>query len=218
MRTIAFVSQKGGSGKSTVASSLAVAARETNEKVAVVDMDPQGSLMNWLKLRNSADIEVVASNGSRLPAVLARLKADDCTLAIIDTPGAEGPASSAAIVAADLSIVPSRPSVFDLWASAKTCDAIKAAGGDFVFLLNQCPAARQTARVRDGVESLEELGGLLSPLVLARQDYQEAARQGLGVTELDPRSDAAEEMRDLWISIRRRLAKAKPPTLARSAA
>jgi len=121
-------------------------------------------------------------------------------------------------VAADLSIVPSRPSVFDLWASAKTCDAIKAAGGDFVFLLNQCPAARQTARVRDGVESLEELGGLLSPLVLARQDYQEAARQGLGVTELDPRSDAAEEMRDLWISIRRRLAKAKPPTLARSAA
>ena len=218
MRTIAFVSQKGGSGKSTVASSLAVAARETNEKVAVVDMDPQGSLMNWLKLRNSADIEVVASNGARLPAVLARLKADDCTLAIIDTPGAEGPASSAAIMAADLSIVPSRPSVFDLWASAKTCDAIKAAGGDFVFLLNQCPAARQTARVRDGVETLEELGGLLSPLVLARQDYQEAARQGLGVTELDPRSDAAEEMRDLWISIRRRLAKARPRTLARSAA
>ena len=218
MRTIAFVTQKGGSGKSTIASSLAVAARETKEKVALVDMDPQGSLMNWRRSRASADIEVVASNGARLSAVLARLKAGRCTLAIIDAPGAEGPASSAAIVAADLSIVPSRPSVFDLWASAKTCDAIRAAGAEFVFILNQCPAAQRTARVRDGVETLKEMGGLLSPLVLARQDYQEAARQGLGVTELDPGSDAADEMRDLWISIHRRLAKAKPRRLARSAA
>jgi chromosome partitioning protein len=172
MQTIAFVTQKGGSGKSTVASSLAVAAQEMKEKVAVVDMDPQGSLLNWARSRGSADIEVVASNGARLAAVLARLKAGDCTLAIVDTPGAEGPASSAAMAAADLSIVPSRPRVFDLWASAKTCAAIKAAGGDFVFLLNQCPAAQETARVRDGMETLEEMGGLLSPLILARQEYQ----------------------------------------------
>ena len=218
MRTIAFVTHKGGSGKSTIASSLAVVAREMKEKVAVVDMDPQGSLISWLRSRGSADIQVVASNGARLPAVLARLEAGDCTLAIIDTPGAEGPASSSAIVTADLSIVPSRPSVFDLWASAKTCDAIKSAGKEFVFLLNQCPPAQETARVRDGVETLEEMGSLLSPLVLARQVYQEAARRGLGVTELDPGSDAAEEMRDLWISIRRRLAMAKPRTLARTAA
>jgi chromosome partitioning protein len=46
MQTIAFVSQKGGSGKSTIASSLAVAAHEMKEKVCVIDMDPQGSLMN----------------------------------------------------------------------------------------------------------------------------------------------------------------------------
>jgi chromosome partitioning protein len=49
MRTIAFVSQKGGSGKSTIASSLAVAAHEMEEKVCVIDMDPQGSLMNWAR-------------------------------------------------------------------------------------------------------------------------------------------------------------------------
>jgi chromosome partitioning protein len=218
MRTIAFVSQKGGSGKSTLASSLAVAAQEMGEKVTVVDMDPQGSLMSWLRSRASSDIEVVASNGARLPAVLAKLEAADRTLAIIDTAGAEGPASSSAISAADLSIVPSRPSVFDLWASAKTCDAIKAAGKEFIFLLNQCPPVRDTERVRDCVETLKEMGALLSPLVLARQDYQEAARRGLGVTELDPGSDAAAEMRDLWISIRRRLTKTKTRTLARPAA
>ncbi len=218
MLTIAFVTHKGGSGKSTLASSLAVAAQGMKEKVSVIDMDPQGSLTNWLKTRGSDDIEVVASGAARLPAVLARLKAKGCTLAIIDTPGAEGPASAAAMVAADLNIIPSRPSMFDLWASAKTRAALKAVGGDFVFLLNQCPPAQQTARVKDGMETLEEMGGLISPLILTRVDYQEAARHGLGVTELNPGGAAAEEMRALWTSIRRRLAKAKPRTAARKAA
>lgn len=217
MRTIAFVTQKGGSGKSTLASSLAVAAQEMKERVSVVDMDPQGSLMNWLRTRGSDDIEVVASGAAKLPAVLAQMKAKGCTLAIIDTPGAEGPASAAAMTVADLNIIPSRPSMFDLWASAKTRAALTAAGSEFVFLLNQCPPAQQTARVRDGVETLEEMGGLISPLVLARVDYQEAARHGLGVTELNPGGAAAEEIRALWVSIRRRLAKTRTRAPAKAA-
>jgi chromosome partitioning protein len=218
MRTIAFVTQKGGSGKSTLASSLAVAAQEMKEKVGVVDMDPQGSLMNWLKSRGSDDIDVVASGGARLRGVLARLRGKGCTLSIIDTPGAEGPASAAAMEIADLNIIPSRPSMFDLWASENTRAALKAVGGEFVFLLNRCPPAQRTARVRDGAETLKEMGGLLSPLILARVDYQEAARRGLGVTELDPLGAAAEEMRALWVSIRRRLARIKPRTAGRAAA
>jgi chromosome partitioning protein len=218
MRTIAFVTQKGGSGKSTLASSLAVAAQEMKEKVCVIDTDPQGSLTNWAKTRETGDIEVIASGAARLPALLAQLKAKGFTLAIIDTPGAEGPASAAAMVVADLNIIPSRPSMFDLWASAKTRAALKDVGGDFVFLLNQCPPAQQTARVQDGVETLEEMGGLISPLVLARVDYQEAVRHGWGVTELNPNGAAAEEMRGLWASIRRRLARAKPRPVARKAA
>jgi chromosome partitioning protein len=218
MRTIAFVTQKGGSGKSTLASSLAVAALETKEKVCVIDMDPQGSLTNWARTREAGDIVVVASGGARLPAVLAQHKANGFTIAIIDTPGAEGPASAAAMAAADLNIIPSRPSLFDLWASAKTRAALKEIGGDFVFLLNQCPPAQQTARVKDGVETLEELGGLISPLILSRVDYQEAARSGWGVTELNPNGAAADEIRSLWSSIRRRLAKAKPRAAASKAA
>ena len=218
MRTIAFVTQKGGSGKSTLASSLAVAAQEMKEKVCVIDTDPQGSLTNWAKTRETGDIEVIASGAARLPALLAQLKAKGFTLAIIDTPGAEGPASAAAMVVADLNIIPSRPSMFDLWASAKTRAALKDVGGDFVFLLNQGPPAQQTARVQDGVETLEEMGGLISPLILARVDYQEAVRHGWGVTELNPNGAAAEEMRGLWASIRRRLARAKPRPIARKAA
>src|ERR1700709_2348010 len=117
MRTIAFVSQKGGSGKSTIASSLAVVAHETSEKVCVVDMDPQGSLMAWARTRAAGDIEVLASGAARLPALLGSLERRGVKLALLDTPGAEGAASTAAMQVANLNIVPSRLSLFDLWAS-----------------------------------------------------------------------------------------------------
>ena len=218
MRTIAFVSQKGGSGKSTIASSLAVAACEMKEEVCVIDMDPQGSLAQWGKTRAARDIDVVASGAARLPALLASLERKGVTLAILDTPGAEGAASSAAMRAADLNIVPSRPSLFDLRASARTCAALEAIEAEFVFVLNQCPPAEQTARVQDGVEALEEMGGLISPLILARIDYQEAARHGWGVTELNPHGPAAHEMRGLWQSINHRLAHIEVERLASEAA
>jgi chromosome partitioning protein len=120
--------------------------------------------------------------------------------------------------AADLNIVPSRPSMFDLWASARTRAALEEIGGEFVFLLNQCPPAQQIARVRDGVEALEEMGGLISPPILTRVDYRDAARRGWGVTELNPHGGAALEMRGLWQSINRRLAHAKVERLPREAA
>jgi chromosome partitioning protein len=216
MRTLAFVSQKGGSGKSTIASSVAVAAHQTNEKVCVIDMDPQGSLTNWARLRGAGDIEVLASGGAGLPALLATLERRGVTLALLDTPGVEGAASSAAMRVADLNIVPSRPSLFDLWASARARAALEEIGAKFVFLLNQCPPA-QTARVQDGVEALEEMGRLISPF-LARVEYQDAARRGRGVTELNPSGGAAQEMRGLWQSITARLAEAKVGRPARKAA
>ena len=180
-----------------------------NETVCVIDMDPQGSLTNWARIRAAGDIEVLASGAARLPALLAALERRGVTLALLDTPGAEGAASSAAMQVADLNIVPSRPSLFDLWASARARTALEEIGARFVFLLNQCPPARQTARVQDGVEALEEMGGLISPLILARVDYQDAARRGRGVTELNPSGAAAQEMYGLWRSITARLARSQ---------
>jgi chromosome partitioning protein len=78
-----------------------------------------------------------------------------------------------------------------------------------VFLLNQCPPAQQSARVEEGMVALEAMGGLISPLVTSRVDYQESARHGLGVTEWNPSGAAADEMRKLWSSIKRRFNKAK---------
>jgi chromosome partitioning protein len=217
MRTIAFVTQKGGSGKSTLASSIAVAAMETGERVCVIDLDPQASLLSWAKTRELDDIAVVAATPGKLPAVIDALGKKGVTLVIIDTPGADGAASAAAMRQSDLNVIPSRPSIFDLWASAQTRTALKECGGDFVFLLNQCPPAQQSARVDNAVAALEEMGGLISPLVLARVDYQEAARHGLGVTEINPHGAAASEMRGLWSSLKRRLSRGKKASSAKAA-
>ena len=216
MRTIALVTQKGGAGKSTLASSLAVAAHEAGERVCLIDLDPQATLTTWGRTRGETDVPVVAATAAKLPAVIAALADKGVTLAFIDTPGAEGPAASAAMSAAQLCLIPARPTAFDLWASANTREALKRGKGDYVFVLNQCPPAQQSARIEEGVAALEAMGGLLSPLVLARVDYQEAARLGWGVTELNPHGAAAGEMRALWASLKKRLAKAAKP--ARKAA
>jgi chromosome partitioning protein len=210
MRTIAFVTQKGGSGKSTLASSLAVAAFQAGEKVFVIDMDPQNALANWAKTRGQDDVPVASVTPGRLSATLASLAKNGFTLAIIDTPGAEGPIAAAAMKAADLNIIPSRPNVFDLWASEQTRKTLKELRSDFVFVLNQCPPAQQTTRVEEGAAALEAMGGLITPLVLTRVDYQEAARYGCGVTEVNPHGAAAAEIKALWASIKRRLARGKP--------
>jgi chromosome partitioning protein len=209
MRTLAFVTQKGGSGKSTLASSLAVAAHEAGERVFIIDMDPQQSLVNWAKTRGLDDVPVSSVTAGRLQATLNALEKNGFTLAIIDTAGADGGSSSAAMKAADLNIIPSRPNIFDLWASKQTRATLKSLRSEFVFVLNQCPPAQQTTRVEEGAAALEEMGGLITPLILARVDYQEAARHGWGVTEINPNGAAAEEIKTLWASIKRRLAKGK---------
>ncbi len=209
MRTIALVTQKGGSGKSTLAACLAVAAQEAGERVFLFDMDPQKSLLRWGARRDDKNLPVETMTAAKLPAALAALAKGAVTLAIIDTPATETQASEAAIKAADLCIIPVRPTIFDLWSSETTRTKIKSLMKDYVFLLNQCPSSRETQRVLDGAAAIEAMGGLLRPLIASRVDYQEAAREGMGVTEISEDGKAADEMRALWTSLKKRLSRVK---------
>jgi chromosome partitioning protein len=181
-------------------------------------MDPQQSLVKWAEMRGLDDVPVNAVTAGRLPETLAALEKSGFTLALIDTAGAEGASSIAAMKAADLSVIPSRPNIFDLWASEQTRATLKELRGEFVFVLNQCPPAQQTLRVQEGAAALEAMGGLITPMVQARVDYQEAARHGWGVTEINPHGAAAVEMKALWASIKRRMARSKARAPARKAA
>jgi chromosome partitioning protein len=207
MRTIAFVTQKGGAGKSTLASNISVAAKDAGERVFVIDLDPLQSLVKWSKLRDQSEIAVEHIPASKLVKALEALEKKGVTLVVIDAPGEDSENLAAAIRAADLCVIPARPNVFDLWASEVTRAKVKEAGKEYIFLLNQIPPAQQNARVEQGAKALQAMGGLLAPMVSARVDYQEAARHGLGVAELHPSSVAAQEMRELWASVKRRLKK-----------
>lgn len=208
MRTIAFVTQKGGAGKSTLASSVAVAARGAGERVFIIDLDPLQTLVKWAGARGNTDIGVEHVPPAKLSKALAALEKKGVTLVVIDAPGQDSEHAAAAVRAADLCVIPARPNAFDLWASEVTRAQIKDSGCDYAFLLNQCPPSQQSARVEIGAKALQAMGGLLAPLVSSRVDYQEAARLGLGVGEYNPDGVAAQEMRELWNSIKRRLKRA----------
>lgn len=218
MRTIAFVTQKGGAGKSTLASSVAVAASSAGERVVVIDLDPLQTLVTWSATRSDSSMAVEHLPPAKLAKTLAALEKKGVTLVVIDAPGQGGEETLAAIRAADLCIIPARPNAFDLWASERTREQVKQAGADYAFLLNQCPPSQQSARVELGAKALQAIGGLLAPLVSARVDYQEAARLGLGVTEYNPDGVAALEMKELWGSIKRRLKRAAKPAAPKAAA
>ncbi len=211
MRSIAFVTQKGGAGKSTLATNVAVAASLAGEQVVVLDLDGSQSAASWSKIRGKSDVAVESLTAAKLAGKLQTLKERGVTLVVIDAPGGLGPELDAAVRAADLCIIPARPNAFDLWASEHTRARIKAMGKDHAFLLNQCPPAQQGQRVEQGAKVLQAMGALLSPLVSARVDYQEAARSGLAVVECNPRGVAAREMAELWSCLKRRLKKNAHP-------
>jgi chromosome partitioning protein len=208
MRTIALVTQKGGSGKSTLSASLAVTAQAARERVFLVDMDPQKSLTTWAENRRDENLAVEAVTHGSLPAA-AELARGNVTLVIIDTPATQSAISDAATEGADLVIIPVRPTVFDIWASEATRRRAKELEKDYVFVLNQCPILQESRRLRESAAALEAQGGLLRPLITSRVDYQEAIRRGLGPTEYNPGGPAAEEMSQLWMSLRRRLMRTK---------
>jgi len=209
MRTIAFINQKGGSGKSTLAACLAVAARDAGERVFILDMDPQKSLVKWGHRRDDKELPVESISTGKLASAVAALAKGQVTLTIIDTPAADTPAADAAMRIADLCVIPARPTIFDIWSSELTRGKLKTLNKEFVFVLNQCPAMQESQRVQDGATALEAMGGLLRPMIASRVDFQEAAREGMGVTEIDPNGKAAEEMRALWTSLKRRLGRLK---------
>lgn len=208
MRTLALVTQKGGAGKTTLAACLAVVAAETGEKVIALDLDPQGSLAAWGDDRNAeapAVDSLPAEKVSQLPQVLAALAKQGYTLAILDCAGIASTATNLAIKAADLCLIPTRPTRLDIRATKPTIEALLGLKRPFSFVLNQCPPSTRGSRAAEAAMGLQLMGSLIEPKMCQRADFQDALAAGQGVTEYAPSSKAAEEVRQLWQNINRRM-------------
>lgn len=209
MKTITFVTQKGGAGKTTLAASLAVAASEAGENVVALDLDPQGSLTSWGESRTAKTpvVDRVASDHmAQLPAILNGLGRRGFTIAILDTAGVESTGGNLAMKAADLVLIPARPSRLDLQATMPTVQALMRLEmrERFAFVLNQAPPGRNS-RATEAANGLSLFGVLAEPVLAQRADHQDALAAGQGVTEYAPDGKAAGEMRDLWNWINGRL-------------
>ena len=182
MRTIAFLTQKGGAGKTTLAASLAVAAAHAGEKVIALDLDPQASLLRWAERRECRKSSKQGHNRTSSKAnvspiccaILEGLAGVGFTLAIFDTAGADNTAARFVTAAADLCLLPARPTRLDVDATAATFRAVFLAKRKAAFVLNQCPPTYRSSRASDSAKDLTRLGVLAEPTLFARMDFQDA--------------------------------------------
>lgn len=197
MKILAIVSQKGGTGKSTLVFSLAVAAEQQGVRTSIIDTDSQATTKKWYERREAdGGPEVNALTATQLEPAMSLLRKQGIQLVIIDTPGADTPGVTAAIQVADLCLIPARPSVADIEASASTIRAIHRLGKPFSYVLNQCPPGR-SIRTMDAFRVLHLTGAVASTPLVMRADHMDALATGQGVTERDTNSKAAAEIREL---------------------
>ena len=184
-KVVAVAQQKGGAGKTMLTAQLAVALAE-GARVAVLDIDPQGSLTLWGKLRATApragaQLTIAAISGWRLSTELDKLKAAH-DLVLIDTPPVIDTDARRAIRAADLVLIPLNPAPPDLWAAEGTLKLAAEEKRAAVLVFNRAPAA---SRLRKRMEAEIAARGLrLMEVSLGnRAAYANAFADGLGVTE-----------------------------------
>jgi chromosome partitioning protein len=212
MRTIAFLTRKGGAGKTTLAASLAVAAAAAGERVIGLDLDPQGSLVRWGERREAATplsrIVVEPLESERLPrlsAILEGLAGAGFTLAVFDTAGGDAAAARLVTQESDLCLLPARPTRLDVEATVATFRAAFLAKRKAAFVLNQCLPTYRSSRTSEAAKGLTRLGVLAEPMLSARIDFQDAIAAGLGVTEYASGGRAAQEIEALWRWVRAQL-------------
>ena len=188
---IAIAQQKGGAGKTMLAANLAVQWAGTH-RVALLDIDPQGSLTRWHAQRQTQNLLFSNVSGWRLRAELERL-AREADIVLIDTPPHIEADASRAIRSADLVLIPLQPSVPDLWAAEGTLKLAATERRRVALVLNRTPAK---SRLRTAIETeLARRGLTLLPTTLGnRTAYAQAFAQGMGVSETARPTPAGAEM------------------------
>lgn len=195
MRTVAVLNEKGGSGKTTIATNLASAWHEDGRSVLLLDADPQLSSMDWSDSGDGDGVPVVQLGESNLERDLPRV-GESFDLVVIDGAPRMGEQTAAAVRVADFVLIPVHPSAADIWSAepvVKTCED------------HDTPAAFVVSRAIVGTNMAEIAGDALSsfgiPVLDARTcqriAYVRAIGQGVSVLDLPGADKAADEVRAL---------------------
>lgn len=200
MKTIAILSQKGGTGKTTLALNLAAAAEQLKSQSVVIDLDPQASAKFWYDLRvktiKKETPVVISAQAAVLDHVILKAKKHGADLVIIDTAPHSESSALAAARAADLIIIPCRPSYFDLTAIKTTIDLALMAKTPTAAVLTAVPPRGFLPEEASMVLSMQLT---LSPVRIGhRAAFVHSLTTGSSVLEYDPRGKAANEIKSFY--------------------
>ena len=203
MRSILLVNPKGGSGKTTLATNIAVYYALRGNRTTLLDMDPQGSATDWLAERPETRAAIhgiyAADGGSRVPR--------NTDVLVMDAPaGAQGRDMSELLRRSQTALIPVIPSAIDMRALVRFYDELV---GLSRVVNQQIRIATVANRVREASPNRVLLEDYLRKLKLPdgrklpfttvlrqSQAYIRAAERGLGIWELAP-SLVAHEL-ELW--------------------
>ncbi len=204
---ITIAQQKGGAGKTTLAAHLAIAWAGAGRSVALVDIDPQGSLAAWHALRSErlgngkTGLDFAAITGWRTEAEVER-RARDHDIVVIDSPPHAETEAKLAIRAADLVVIPVQPSPMDVWATKPTLDLAGLEKVPVLVVLNRVPPRANLIEAM--LAKLAELGAAVADARIGnRVALATAMLEGRGITEASS-SRAAEEIAALAQEIAQR--------------
>lgn len=212
MKTIAFASQKGGAGKSTLAahlSTLADAEASNGPPALLIDIDPQGSLAFWHSMRQAETPALVKTDHRQLPTVLDAARSDGIEWVFLDGPPHDSAAIADMMRVADLVIIPTRPSAFDLAAVSATVQMAATLKRPHLAVINSAAPRRGVAHAATTTEARGVLKGMgaevWSDAIVQRAALAHAIAGGMSVGELEPDGQADREMKALWRHVRRML-------------
>lgn len=197
MKVLVLLSQKGGSGKSTIATHLAVAAKRQGQAVTLLDLDQQGSAAKWSQRRGGGSPPVAVGLANRATSLVQKAKDSGSDLVIVDTAGHADAGNLHILQLADLILIPCRPSAADLDAIEQTISLCQfATHSKSAVILNAAPV--QGSLAEQAREAIAERIAVCPVVLHQRQAYSRAWIDGRSVEELDKSSRAAEEIRGLW--------------------
>jgi len=197
MKSIVMLSQKGGSGKTTLAVHLATEAVRDQRKVLLVDTDPQRSAEVWHECRKEPYPVLASVQAGEIDDVLEAARGESMDLAVVDTMPHTSAASSLAAAKADLILIPCQPTPFDIAAVGSSIEIAKARQKRCVVILNRAPL--RAPEIAEARKALDAYNVAVYPHEITdRRTYFRAVTQGLSVTEFEPQSAASKEIITLW--------------------
>ena len=197
MFIVTILSQKGGTGKTTLAINLATASELAGKPAVIIDLDPQASAKAWQDSRGDKAPAVISAQASRLPELLDTARKHGAELVVIDTAPHSETASLAAARAADLIFIPCRPGILDIRAISASVDVASLSKKPAIAVISACP--HNGSLGYEAEQAIKSYNLAVAPIrITERRAFIRSLTASQSVQEYEPKGRGAEEIQQFY--------------------